>query len=44
MDGLIASVKARQGDVEAAETRLSEAREALKWVIYSEDRLDDLTE
>jgi predicted nucleic acid-binding Zn-ribbon protein len=44
VDGLIASVKARQGDVSAAEARLVEAREALKWVMYSEDRLDDLTD
>ena len=44
VEGLIAARKARQSDVTAAEARLTEAREALKWVIYSEARLDDLTE
>lgn len=43
IDGLIAQVGAREGDVGQAEAALAEAREALKWVIYSEDRLDDLT-
>ncbi|MCI4644712.1 MAG: hypothetical protein MRY64_08020 [Hyphomonadaceae bacterium] len=43
VEGLIAQVRARESAVSAAAKDLAEAREALKWVLYSEDRLDDLS-
>lgn len=43
VDRLIAEVRAKESDVSLARQALEEAKEALKWVLYSEDRLDDFS-
>ena len=43
VDQLIADVGAREAGVAFARQALEEAKEALKWVLYSEDRLDDFS-